>query len=52
MAAPALGALIQSFFYNGPSSLAAIFPDIFTGEVPEVTVCLVATAVLRFPLIY
>lgn len=46
MAAPALGALIVSFFYNGPSSLAVAFPDVFAGEVPQVAVCLAATAVL------
>ncbi|KAF8548998.1 hypothetical protein OG21DRAFT_1488885 [Imleria badia] len=46
MAAPALSALISLFFYNGPSSLAAIFPDVFSGEVPQVTVCLAVT-VLR-----
>ncbi|KAG6377870.1 hypothetical protein JVT61DRAFT_14652 [Boletus reticuloceps] len=45
MAAPALGALIISFFYNGSSSLAATFPNVFAGEVPQVTVCLAATAV-------
>lgn len=47
MAAPAIGALITSFFYNGSSSLAAAFPDVFAGEVLQVTVCLAAT-VVRF----
>ncbi|KAG6369751.1 hypothetical protein JVT61DRAFT_13621 [Boletus reticuloceps] len=35
MAAPALGALIVSFFYNGPSSLAVLFSDVFAGKVPQ-----------------
>ncbi|KAG9317722.1 hypothetical protein JVU11DRAFT_1938 [Chiua virens] len=43
MAAPALGALIISFFYNGPSSLVVTFPNVFTAEVPEVAICLAAT---------
>ena len=45
MAAPAIGALITSFFYNGPSSLVAAFPNVFAGKVPQVTVCLAATVV-------
>ncbi|KAG9317726.1 hypothetical protein JVU11DRAFT_1943 [Chiua virens] len=44
MAAPMLSALILSFFYNGSSSLAVAFPDVFAGEVPQVTVCLAVTA--------
>ncbi|KAG9308443.1 hypothetical protein JVU11DRAFT_11934 [Chiua virens] len=42
MAAPALGALIVSFFYNGHSSLAVTFPNVFTAKFPEVAICLVA----------
>lgn len=45
MATPALGALMVAFFYNDPSSLAVTFPDVFTGEVPQVVVCLAATMV-------
>lgn len=45
MAAPALAALVTEFFYTGPSALSTIFPEVFGREVPEVTVCLAATAV-------
>ncbi|KAG9316233.1 hypothetical protein JVU11DRAFT_2260 [Chiua virens] len=44
MAAPTLSALILSFFYNGSLSLAVAFPDVFAGKVPQVMVCLAATA--------
>lgn len=45
MAAPALAALVIGFFYTGASSLGVLFPEVFSGEVPIVTVCLAATAV-------
>ncbi|KAF8546813.1 hypothetical protein OG21DRAFT_1490799 [Imleria badia] len=44
MAAPALAALIVAFFYTGSSALGITFPEVFSHEVPEVTVCLAATA--------
>jgi hypothetical protein len=45
MAAPALAALVVSFFYTGPSAVGVIFPEVFSREVPEVAVCLAATTV-------
>jgi hypothetical protein len=45
---PRTWCLIVSFFYNGPSSLAVMFPDVFAGEVPPVAVCLAATVVPNF----
>ncbi|KAF8546499.1 hypothetical protein OG21DRAFT_1527787 [Imleria badia] len=37
MAAPALAALITSFFYTGPAALTIIFPEVFSRKVPKVT---------------
>jgi hypothetical protein len=48
---PALSGLIIDFFYNGTASVGKLFPKVFTGEVPRVTVALTATAV-RFLLYF
>ena len=45
MAAPVLAALVISFFYTGLSALGVLFPEVFSHEVPKVTVCLAAMAV-------
>ncbi|KAF8546251.1 hypothetical protein OG21DRAFT_1491437 [Imleria badia] len=44
MAAPTLAALVVSFFYTSLSALQVLFPKVFGHEVPEVTICLAATA--------
>ncbi|KAI6012126.1 hypothetical protein BKA83DRAFT_4501089 [Pisolithus microcarpus] len=43
MAHPALVTLVMDFFYM-PSSVGSAFPEVFSREVPRVTMCLVATA--------
>ncbi|KAI5994996.1 hypothetical protein EDD15DRAFT_2365894 [Pisolithus albus] len=43
MAHPALAALVSDFFYSS-SSIGAVFPEVFSREVPRVAVCLAATA--------
>jgi len=45
MASPALAGLIVEFFYTGSSALHALFPEMFSQEVPKTIVCLAATAV-------
>ncbi|KIK15431.1 hypothetical protein PISMIDRAFT_115186 [Pisolithus microcarpus 441] len=42
MAHPALVALVMDFFY-APSSIGSAFPEVFSHEVPQVTVCLATT---------
>ncbi|KAG6381469.1 hypothetical protein JVT61DRAFT_42 [Boletus reticuloceps] len=42
MAARALATLINIFLYSGPTALGAIFPKVFSCEVPQVAVCLAA----------
>ena len=46
---PALSGLIVDFFYTSPASVGKLFPEVFAGEVPRVTVAIAATAV-RFSL--
>ncbi|KAG9314872.1 hypothetical protein JVU11DRAFT_3971 [Chiua virens] len=43
MAHPALAALITGFFYSA-LSLNLVFPEVFSCEIPNVAMCLVATA--------
>ncbi|KAI6006097.1 hypothetical protein EDD15DRAFT_2359232 [Pisolithus albus] len=43
MAHPALAALVTDFFYSS-SSIGAVFPEVFSCEVPRVAMCLAATA--------
>ncbi|KAF8440258.1 hypothetical protein L210DRAFT_865395, partial [Boletus edulis BED1] len=44
LAHPALSGLIIDFFYTSPTSVGKLFPKVFTGEVPRVTVAMAATA--------
>jgi predicted membrane protein len=48
MASPALSALVITFFYTSPSALGVLFPEIFSHEVPIVSVCLAATVAIFF----
>ena len=42
---PAIPALIWKFFYTGPDSLAALYPEHFSEEVPDRAIALAMTCV-------
>ncbi|KAF8449208.1 hypothetical protein L210DRAFT_3640832 [Boletus edulis BED1] len=44
LAHPPIKGLVIDFFYTSPSAVSKLFPEVFAGEVPRVTVALAATA--------
>ncbi|KAF8547178.1 hypothetical protein OG21DRAFT_1490440 [Imleria badia] len=44
LAHPALSGLTIDFFYTGSSSVGKLFPEVFAGEVPRVTMAIATTA--------